>query len=71
MAVGDHAQGCTGKLRYAAFSAARRVARYIRQRDEASRVHAYHCQHCHGFHVGEAPRRARGERPAPRSGRAA
>jgi hypothetical protein len=55
--VSEHAQGCTGKLRYAAFQAARAVARFIRRSDRASHVEAYHCRHCHGFHVGEDDRR--------------
>lgn len=55
--MSEHAQGCTGKLRYAAFCDARNVARFIRRQDEAARVQAYHCRHCHGFHVGEQERR--------------
>lgn len=41
---------CTGKGSYT-FCEARRVAKLIRNADKG-KVEPYHCNHCHGWHIG-------------------
>lgn len=47
----DHTRGCTGKKKYRSFSYAEVIATRSAQRSEDP-MHAYHCKHCNGFHVG-------------------
>lgn len=43
--------GCTGKLAFLQFAEADRRAKRIRERT-GDPVAAYHCRHCHRYHVG-------------------
>jgi len=43
--------GCTGKQAFTRFDDARYRAKRIRSRSGAP-VAAYHCRHCHQYHVG-------------------
>lgn len=45
---------CERKKRYATPEAARRDAWRVSQR-ESLQIHAYHCPHCRGYHVGHRP----------------
>jgi len=49
-----HVVGCTGKSRFTRFGQAERAAVRRNRKDGGSHLEAYHCRHCHGFHVGEA-----------------
>ena len=51
-----HKNGCTGKASFTTFARADLRAKRMRQRKESAHVEAYHCRHCHRFHIGEAPR---------------
>lgn len=46
--------GCTGKKHFNRFNKASTVAQRMNRRGNGAHVEAYHCRHCHGFHVGEA-----------------
>lgn len=60
--------GCTGKNCFTRFSAAAAAAKRMRRQKDDAIVHAYHCHHCGGFHVGESmgtPPSRRGRRKEP------
>jgi hypothetical protein len=42
---------CTGKQPFTSFTLANEAARRANRNKDASRE-AYHCQHCHAWHVG-------------------
>jgi hypothetical protein len=45
--------GCTGKAVFIRFDQAERAATRRNRKDGGAHVEAYHCRHCHRFHVGE------------------
>ena len=49
-----HKIGCTGKSAFSTFARADFRAKRLRQNRDTAHVEAYHCRHCHQFHIGEA-----------------
>lgn len=47
----DPSQGCAGKKIYRSFAYAEVIAKRSSQRNDEP-MRAYHCRHCHKFHVG-------------------
>lgn len=48
---GGPIHGCTGKQALPTFAEAKRRAKLMRERAEVP-LQAYHCRHCHQYHVG-------------------
>lgn len=48
---GAPGDACNGKRRYSSYNVADEMAKRTRRQTEEA-VAAYHCPHCHGFHVG-------------------
>lgn len=46
------AAGCTGKERFRSWTAAERIATRRNRIKDATRLTAYRCRFCQGFHIG-------------------
>ena len=59
--MSGYRQGCTGK---GVFTTAARDAEYARKmrRNHESRLAAYHCRHCHQWHIGGLEERGEAHR---------
>lgn len=45
--------GCSHKRCYPKAEVAKRLAKGMRRQLDRCKVEAYHCQHCHNWHIGE------------------
>ncbi len=54
---------CSGKRRFPKFLEARREAKRLGRHKELA-ANAYHCAHCHGFHIGSPAIRQKRRRNA-------